>query len=138
MQVSGMLKQFEDRIASQGLDLEQYFQMTNTSEEDFRQDMWPEAEKTVKVNFLLEKIIEEKGIEIADEELDNRIADIAANMKMDADQAKQNLAGIRDNLTYNLKLERAIQYLVDKAEISEQQPDSAETDTDREAEEEKE
>lgn len=119
MQVSAMLKQFEDRIATQGIKLQQYFQLTNTSEDDFRQDMWPEAEHTVKVNFMLEKIIEEKGIEVTDEEIDNRISSIAESMKVELDQAKQNLAGIMDNLTYNLKLEKAIKYLVNNAEITE-------------------
>ncbi|HEX3010609.1 MAG TPA: trigger factor [Syntrophomonadaceae bacterium] len=119
MQVSAMLKQFEQRIATQGIKLEQYFQLTNTSEEDFRQDMSPEAEHKVKVDFMLEKIIEEKGIEVTDEEIDNKITEVAASMKVDADQARQNLAGVMDNITYGLKLDKAVKYLVDHAEIVE-------------------
>jgi trigger factor len=139
-QVSAMLKQFEDRIAAQGIKLDQYFQLTNTTEDDFRQDMWPEAEHNVKVNFMLEKIIEEKGIEVTDEEIDNRIDNIAASMKIELEQAKQNLAGIMDNLVYNLKLEKAIKYLVDNAQITENEENdtSSESDTVEESQTEKE
>lgn len=126
MQVSAMLKQFEDRIAPQGIKLQQYFELTNTSEDDFKQDMRPEAEHTVKVNFMLEKVIEEKGIEVTDEELDKKISDVATSMKVELDQAKQNLAGIMDNIAYNLKLEKAMKYLVDNAEIVENEENTAE------------
>lgn len=138
MQVSAMLKQFEDRIATQGINLQQYFQLTNTSEEDFREDMRPEAEHTVKVNFMLEKLIEEKGIEVTDEELDNKIKEIADSMKIELDQAKQNLAGILDNIAYNLKIEKAINYLVDNAEINEYDTPSEEEDSAKDEEAQKE
>ncbi|MEN6460447.1 MAG: trigger factor [Syntrophomonas sp.] len=132
LQVDAMLKQMDERMKAQGLSLEAYLEMTQANEEEFRQDLWPDAESTVKTNFMLEKIVEEKGFEVTDEELDNRIGEIATNMGVELDQAKQNLAGIMDNIIFNMKMEKAVQYLADNAKVTEA---AAENTSDIETEE---
>ena len=122
MQFQTLLSQFEQRISSQGIDLDQYFQMTNSNLHEFREDMLPEAERNAKTNFMLEKIIEEKGFELTDEEIDNQIAEIAEQMGVDIDQARQNLEGVMDRVRFNMKVDKAIQYLVDNAVITEKEP----------------
>ncbi len=119
MQFQTILSQFEQRIGSQGIKLEQYFQLTNSNLNEFRQDMLPEAERTAKTNFMLEKLVEEKGFELTDEEVDTQIGEIAVQMGVDLDQAKQNLAGVMDKFIVNLKIEKAIKYLVDNAVVTE-------------------
>jgi trigger factor len=135
LQVDAMMKQMDERMKAQGLSLDAYFEMTQASEEEFRQDLWPDAESTVKTNFMLEKVVEEKGIEVTDEELNNRISEVAKNMGVELDQAKQNLAGVMDNIAFNMKVEKAIQYLVDNAEVIEEEPgNSSEAETEEAAE----
>ena len=118
-QFQTLLSQFEERLSSQGIALDQYFQMTNSNLNEFKQDMLPEAERNAKTNFMLEKIIEEKGFELTDEEIDIQIAEIAQQMGVEFDQAKQNLAGVMDKVSFNMKVDKAIQYLVDNAVITE-------------------
>ncbi|HBQ85045.1 MAG TPA: trigger factor [Syntrophomonas sp.] len=136
MQINAMLKQFERQLAPQGIDLPRYYELTSTTEEDLRQDMWSDAEQRVKVNFMLEKIIEEKGIEVTDEEIDNKINEVATNLKIELDEAKQRLVGVMDDLIFNLKAEKAVQYLVDSADVVEN--DTTEEDSIVEEEAEKE
>jgi len=119
MQFQTLLSQFEERLSSQGIGLDQYFQMTNSNLNEFKQDMLPEAERNAKTNFMLEKIIEEKGFELTDEEIDIQIAEIAQQMGVEFDQAKQNLAGVMDKVRFNMKVDKAIQYLIDNAVITE-------------------
>lgn len=119
MQIERMLQQFSQRLSSQGLTLEQYFQFTASTQEDLETDMRPEAERSAKINFLLEKIVEEKGIEVTDEEMDKQIEEAAQGMGVDPAQAKQNLAGIMDNLEFSVKMDKAVQFLVDHAKIEE-------------------
>jgi trigger factor len=121
MQFQTLLTQFEQRMSSQGIALEQYFQMTNSNLNEFRQDMLPEAERTAKTNFMLEKIIEEKDYELTDEEVDQQIQEIAQQMGVDIDQARQNLEGVMDKVRFNMKVDKAIQYLLDHAIITEQE-----------------
>lgn len=118
-QVERMLQQFSQRLATQGLNLEQYYQFTGSSQEDLTADMWPEAERTARVNFLLEKLVEEKGIEVTDEEMNKQIEEAAQGMGVDPEQAKQNLAGIMESLEFSVKMDKAVQYLVDKANVVE-------------------
>ena len=128
MQFQTILSQFEQRIGSQGIKLDQYFQMTNSNLNEFRQDMLPEAERTAKTNFMLEKLVEEKGFELTDEEVDKQIEEIAVQMGVDLDQAKQNLEGVMDKVMVNMRIEKAIKYLVDNAVVTEKAEAKPEVD----------
>jgi trigger factor len=86
--------------------------------DEFRQDMLPEAERTAKTNFMLEKLVEEKGFELTDEEIEKQIEEIATQMNVDVDQAKQNLVGVMDKIVANMKIDKAIEYLINNAVIS--------------------
>jgi len=119
MQFQTLLSQFEQRIEAQGIGLDQYFEMTKSNLNEFKQDMLPEAERNAKTNFMLEKIIEEKGFDLTDEEVDKQIEEIAGQMGVELDQARQNLEGVMDKVRYNMKVDKAIQYLVDNAVITE-------------------
>jgi len=119
MQLQNMLSQFADQLKMQGLSIEQYFQLTGRNVDRFNEEMWPEGEKNARTNFVLEKIVEEKGIELSDEELDNQIVEIATSMGMEPDQARQNLAGVMEDFTYRLKIQKAIDYLVENAVVTE-------------------
>ena len=128
MQFQTILSQFEQRIEAQGIGLDQYFEMTKSNLNEFKHDMLPEAERNAKTNFMLEKIIEEKGFELTDEEVDKQVEEIAEQMGVDFDQAKQNLEGVMDKVRYNMKIDKAIQYLVDNAVITEKEVAAQEAD----------
>lgn len=117
-QVQRMMQEFEQRMAFQGLSLQQYYQLTNSNEEQFSNKIWPEAEKIVKSNFMLEKLVDEKGIEISDEELDKRIEEIAQSMNMDLETAKENLSNAMDNVILGLKMDKALEFLMDSAVVT--------------------
>ena len=118
-QFQTLLSQFEQRLETQGIGLDQYFDMTKSNLNEFKREMMPEAVRNAKTNFMLEKIIEEKGFELTDEEVDNQIEEIAGQMGVELDQARQNLEGVMDRVRYNMKVDKAVQYLVDSAVITE-------------------
>ena len=126
MQLQNMLNQFAEQLKMQGLSIEQYFQLTGRNVDRFNEEMWPEGEKNARTNFVLEKIVEEKGIELSDEELDNQIVEIASSMGMEPDQARQNLAGVMEDFTYRLKIQKAIDYLVENAVVTELEEENEE------------
>lgn len=119
MQAEGMMQDFGQRIAMQGLTLEQYFMATQSTEEDLINDIWPDAERSVKTNFLLEKLVEEKGFEITDEEVDKQIEEMASSMGMEFEDAKTRLAGAIENIKFGMQVDKAVDYLVEKANITE-------------------
>lgn len=127
-QIERMMQQFAQRLSTQGLTMEQYYQFTASTPEELANDMRPEAERSAKVNFLLEKLVEEKGIEVTDEEMNKQIEEAAQSMGVDAEQAKQNLAGIMDSLEFSVKMDKAVQYLIDHAKIEEYNTSEAKDD----------
>lgn len=127
-QAEGMLQDFGQRVAMQGLNLEQYFMATQSNEEDFINDIWPDAERNVKTNFMLEKLVEEKGFEITDEEIDKQIEDMAASMGMEFEDAKTRLAGALENIKFGMQVDKAVDYLIEKANIVETDPEVESTD----------
>ncbi len=136
MQLQNMLNQFAEQLKMQGISIEQYFQLTGRNIDRFNEEMWPEGEKNARTNFMLEKITEEKGIELSDEELDNHIVELSTSMGIDPDQARQNLAGVMDDFVYRLKIQKAIDYLVEHAvvtELEEEMETAAETENEPEA-----
>jgi len=118
-QLDRMLEQFGQRMAAQGLSLEQYFQFTGSNPEAFYSELRPEAERIVKTNFMLEKIAEEKGFTVTDEEIDKQIETIAKDMGLELEKAKERLNVLRDELQESMKIDKAIEYLVDNAVITE-------------------
>jgi trigger factor len=117
-QVQNMMQDFEQRIVAQGLSMEQYFQFTSSNQDELAQRMWPEGERLAKSNFMLEKLIEEKGFEVSDEEIDKRIEGIAQDMGMDLEMARENFADLMDQLEFGIKMDKAVDYLTDNAVIS--------------------
>lgn len=119
-QLEVMLEQMAQRLKSQGLSLEMYFQYTQSNVEEFNQEMWPEALRIAKVNFLLEKLIEDQGIEISEEEIDQKIEEASSGLGVDPAKVKETLNSMRDSMAYGLKTDKAVAYLLDNAHITEE------------------
>lgn len=136
LQLDQMLYEFEHRMASQGLNLQTYLQITNSTEEDVRHSLRPEAERRIRQDFMLEKLIEEKGIEVSDEEVNKRIEEITGSVGAALEEAKEKLAGMMDKIKAGIQVDKALDCLVEKAVITTTKPDSeAETTSDKDAEE---
>ncbi len=118
-QAEAMMQDFAQRIMMQGLDLEQYFMATQSNEEDFINQIWPDATLSVKTNFMLDKIVEEKGFEISDEEVDKQIEEMAASMGLDLEETKTRIAGAMEDIKYGMKVDKAVDYLIENANIIE-------------------
>lgn len=66
----------------------------------------------------MEKLIDEKGIEINDEELDIYINEMAERSGMEVERVRQNLEGMEESIRNNLKMDKALDYLVEHAVVS--------------------
>jgi len=117
MYFDSLLQQFEQRLSSQGISLDQYFQMTGSNLNDFKKDTYPDAIRNAQTKFMLEKIIADKAITISDEEVEKKIEEIAEQTGLSLDQARQNLEGVRERLVESLMEEKAIDFLVNAAKF---------------------
>lgn len=76
-QLENEVAEFDHRLRSQGLGLEQYLSLTNSSEESLKDQLRPVALKRVKGDLVLEAIAKAENFEVTEEELDKELEKMA-------------------------------------------------------------
>lgn len=102
-----MVHQFADHIAMQGISLEQFYKITNSSEEDLKEQYKEEAEKRIKYRLILDEIIEKEKIEATDKEVEDKIDDLAKQYKMTKEEVKKQYGDNIDYIKYDLEVRKA-------------------------------
>ncbi len=82
------LQDFAYRLQMQGMNLETYFQFTNSNAESFKESFRPQAEKQVKMRLALEKIAALENITISDEDVADEIKKMAESYGVSEEQVK--------------------------------------------------
>ena len=76
-EIDNMVKEVESRLSYQGLKLEQYLQMLNKTEADFRKGYEEQAKENVKSRLVLEAVAKDAKIEVAEDEIASKIKEMA-------------------------------------------------------------
>lgn len=87
-QLDHITEDFSNRVASQGLTLEAYLQMSGMDMETFRKNFRDGALRQVKINLALEKISELENITVSDEEIDAEYEKLAEQYGMPVDRLR--------------------------------------------------
>ncbi|MCD7032882.1 trigger factor [Metabacillus sp. GX 13764] len=111
-EVDRMMKEFEQRLQMQGMNLELYFQFSGQDEEALRQQMNEDAAKRVKFNLTLEAIAAAENLEASDEEVNSELSKMAEMYSMPVESLTQAL-GSTDAVKEDLKIRKAIDFLVE-------------------------
>ncbi len=109
-EVDRMIGQYEQNLSMQGLNLEQFYQFTNSKEEDLRNQMEEEATKRVSSRILLEEVANAEKIEVSDEEASKEAKVLADKYQMKEDEFLNMFGGL-DMIKYDLKMRQAIEVL---------------------------
>ncbi len=88
-QVRQMAEEFAQRMAQQGLSIEQYMQYTGMTPDKLFDDMRPEAEKRVKNGLVLEAIVEAEKIEATEADFEEELKNMASMYQMDVEKIKE-------------------------------------------------
>ncbi len=80
--IDNLVRDFEARLAQQGLDLPMYLSFTGMDEAAFRKTFEDQAQKNVKLRLALEKIAKLEGVEISDEKVMEEINKMAEAYKI--------------------------------------------------------
>ncbi len=109
-EVSRMINQFAQQMKMQGISLEQYFQFTNTKEEDMRKQMEPEATKRVKYRYLIEEVAKAEKIEITDKAAAEEATKYAEGYGITKEEFLSQFGGL-DVVKYDLRMRKALEIL---------------------------
>ena len=114
-----MLKDLENKLKNQGLDLESYYQYTNNTEEKVRAFMKESAEKRVKTDLVITEIAKIEEIDASDEEMLAKAKEVAAQYgDKDIDKtADLIMQAQKQYLKIDVVNEKVIKMLVDSAKV---------------------
>lgn len=117
-EVDRMMKEFEQRLQMQGMNLDLYFQFSGQDEAALREQMQEEAAKRVKINLTLEAIAAEEKIEVSDEEVTEELGKMAEMYNMTVENIKQALGGSLEGIKADLKFKKAVELLVENSKTA--------------------
>ena len=83
------VKEYEQRLAQQGIGLDMYLQYMGMDKDAFKESMRANAVKQVKLQLAIDKIAELEKIEASDEDADAKIQEMADMYQMEAEKIKQ-------------------------------------------------
>ena len=115
-EIDNMLKDIETRLSYQGLEMKQYLQMVGKTEEDIRKEYEEQAKISVKSRLVLEAIVKAENLEASEEEVSEKVKEMAANYGRDAEELMKN-EHLTNYIKENMKSEKAIKFVVENAKI---------------------
>ncbi len=107
--VDDMVRDFENRLRMQGLELSMYLQYTGMDRDAFRKGYREQAEKQVKVRLALEKIAQLEGLTASAEDLEAEYKKLADQYQMEVEQVKAAIA--EKALQKDLEVEKAMDFV---------------------------
>ncbi|MFW5790052.1 MAG: trigger factor [Bacillota bacterium] len=110
-----MMQQMAQNLQQQGINLEDYFKYMGSSQDEWKAENREQAADRAKNNLVLEAIAEKEEIEVTDEEIDDKLKEIADANDQDFEQVKafMQMQGQLESLRKGLKMEKTIDFLIE-------------------------
>ena len=118
--IDEQIRNMDNNMRSQGIQLEQYLQMLGQSLDDFKDSMRPDAEREVLKSLVLEAIVAEEKFEVTDDELEAYAREMSERyFKGDEDKLEEMIKTMMETnkeiMTSDLERKKAVELLVDSA-----------------------
>ncbi len=114
-QTNEMIREFEGRLRSQGLDMDTYMRYMGMDVNALKGMYRTDAEKRVKLRLALETIAKKENIEVTEADLDEEYGKLAETYKMDVDKVKAAIAA--ESLTEDIRVQKALDLVKEAAVI---------------------
>ncbi|ARP43677.1 MULTISPECIES: trigger factor [Geobacillus] len=112
-----MLREFDQRLQMQGMNLQLYYQFSGQDEAALREQMKEDAEKRVRAALTLEAIAKAENIDVTDEEVNEELEKMAASYNLSVDKLKE-LIGNLDGVKEDLKWRKTVDFLVEHSTVA--------------------
>ncbi len=114
-ETENFVRDYDNRLRMQGLDLKTYFQYTGMDLDKLRAQLRPQAEKQVRLRLALEKIAELEKLEATQEDIDGEIQRIADAYQMKVEDVRKAVPV--DSVAEDMKVKKAMDLVKEKAVI---------------------
>ena len=115
-ETENFVRDYDNRLRMQGLDLKTYFQYTGMTLETLREQMRPQAERQVKLRLALEKIAALEALEATEEEINGEYESIANSYNVPVDQVKASIDA--SAIAEDMKVKKAMDLVKETAKIT--------------------
>ncbi|MDO4188101.1 MAG: trigger factor [Lachnospiraceae bacterium] len=111
-----MINDYAMRLRQQGLSIDQYMMFTGMDMNGLKDQMRPQALKTIQSRLVLEAVVEAEKIEATDAEIDEEIAKMAEMYGMEADKIKDTMGDREKELmSKDVCLRKAAEFIAAEA-----------------------
>ena len=116
-EVDRMIKDIENRLAYQGIKLDQYLKMVQKTKEDLRKEYEPQATEGIKSRLAIEAVIKAEKIEATEKEVEDKMKEMAKNYGKENDEEFLKNENVRNYIKEGIESEKAIDFLIKNAKI---------------------
>ncbi|MFR8087250.1 MAG: trigger factor [Lachnospirales bacterium] len=114
--VDSMIQNFSNNLRYQGINMDQYMQMTGSNMASLRASVRQDAEKSIKEALVLEAVVKAENLEVTDEDFDAEVQKLADLYKIEADKLKENISDSeKEGMLEEMKSKKAVEWLVANA-----------------------
>ncbi len=113
--IDDMVRDFDYRLQSQGMNLDTYMKYTGMELSSFRLTFEEQAKKRVQIRLALEKIVELENITVADEDIEAEYNKLADMYRMDVAQVKQFVPA--EELSKDIAVNKAVDLVKENANV---------------------
>ena len=114
-ETENFVRDYDNRLRSQGLDLNTYFKYTGLTLDTLRTQMRPQAERQVKARLALEKIAALENLEATEEDINGEYENIANAYGVELEQVKASIDS--EAIAADMKVKKAMDLVKEKAVI---------------------
>jgi len=112
-ETENFVRDYDNRLRMQGLDLKTYFQYTGLNLDTLRQQLRPQAEKQVKLRLALEAVAKKEKIKVTKADIEEEIKRIADAYQMEADKVREMVP--EDSIAEDMKVKKAMELIKENA-----------------------
>lgn len=109
-EVNRLMGRFEEQMKMQGISLELYYQFTQSTEADLRNQMEKEAFNNVLYRLMLEEIMTLEKVEVSEDDANKEAEELAKKYQMDKEGFLKEFGGI-EMIQYDLEMRKTIDLL---------------------------
>ncbi|TXL62561.1 trigger factor [Cerasibacillus terrae] len=114
-EVDRMLQELQQNLQMQGMTMDMYYQFSGQNEAGLRDQMQDDAKNRVMTSLTLEKIAEVEDLKPTDEDVDAELDRMANMYGVEKAQIEQMLGGNTEMVKGDLKVQKAIDFLVQES-----------------------
>lgn len=116
-EITDMMKDFENRLRQQGMNIDLYFQFSGQDEAALKEQMKGDAQKRVRNNLVLEEIAKAENLDVSEEEIEAELENLSKLYNRSSQELRDIFAanGYLETLGSDLKVRKAVKFLVDNS-----------------------